>query len=80
MEKWLQIPLQLSLLVGLGLHEFSVNASMVLKVKKLISMIDSKEAEEIANKVLTLKTAKEVEAYLDSKLRKYMVNIIKRRR
>ncbi len=63
-------PLAIILLVGLGLHEFSVNASMVLKVKKLISMIDSKEAEEIANKVLTLKTAKEVEAYLDGEAKK----------
>ena len=63
-------PLAIILLVGLGLHEFSVNASMVLKVKKLISMIDSKEAEEIANKVLTLKTAKEVEAYLDMEAKK----------
>lgn len=59
-------PLAIILLVGLGLHEFSVNASMVLKVKKLISMIDSKEAVLIANKVLTLKTAKEVEAYLET--------------
>ena len=63
-------PLAIILLVGLGLQEFSVNASMVLKVKKLISMIDSREAEVIANKVLTLKTAKEVEAYLDSEARK----------
>ena len=63
-------PLAIILLVGLGLHEFSVNASMVLKVKKLISMIDSKEAEEIANKVLTLKTAKEIEAYLDMEAKK----------
>ncbi len=63
-------PLAIILLVGLGLQEFSVNASMVLKVKKLISMIDSKEAEKIANKVLTLKTAKEVEAYLDMEAKK----------
>ena len=63
-------PLAIILLVGLGLQEFSVNASMVLKVKKLISMIDSKEAEAIANKVLTLKTSKEIEAYLDSEARK----------
>ena len=63
-------PLAIILLVGLGLHEFSVNASMVLKVKKLISMIDSKEAVLIANKVLTLKTAKEVEAYLDMEAKK----------
>ncbi len=63
-------PLAIILLVGLGLHEFSVNASMVLKVKKLISMIDSKEAELIANKVLTLKTAKEIEAYLDMEAKK----------
>ena len=63
-------PLAIILLVGLGLHEFSVNASMVLKVKKLISMIDSKEAVLIVNKVLTLKTAKEVEAYLDMEAKK----------
>ena len=58
-------PLAIILLVGLGLQEFSVNASMVLKVKKLISLIDSNEAKEIANKVLTLKTAKEIESYLE---------------
>ncbi len=63
-------PLAIILLVGLGLQEFSVNASMVLKVKKLISMIDSKEAKEIANKVLNLKTAKEVETYLDKVAKK----------
>lgn len=63
-------PLAIILLVGLGLHEFSVNASMVLKVKKLISMIDSREAKEIADYVLTLKTAKEVEAYLDMEAKK----------
>lgn len=63
-------PLAIILLVGLGLQEFSVNASMVLKVKKLISMIDSREAKEIADYVLTLKTAKEVEAYLDGEAKK----------
>ena len=63
-------PLAIILLVGLGLHEFSVNASMVLKVKKLISMIDSKEAKEITEHVLTLKTYKEVEAYLDKEAKK----------
>lgn len=63
-------PLAIILLVGLGLQEFSVNASMVLKVKKLISMIDSKKAKEITDYVLTLKTSKEVEAYLDSKAKK----------
>ena len=63
-------PLAIILLVGLGLEEFSVNASMVLKVKKLISMIDSKKAEDIADKVLTLKTSKEIEAYLDSEAKK----------
>ena len=63
-------PLAIILLVGLGLHEFSVNASMVLKVKKLISMIDSREAKEITEHVLTLKTSKEVEAYLDMEAKK----------
>ncbi len=63
-------PLAIILLVGLGLHEFSVNASMILKVKKLISMIDSKEAKEITEHVLTLKTSKEVETYLDMEAKK----------
>lgn len=63
-------PLAIILLVGLGLQEFSVNASMVLKVKKLISMIDSKEAKEITDYVLILKTSKEVEAYLDKVAKK----------
>ena len=63
-------PLAIILLVGLGLQEFSVNASMVLKVKKLISMIDSRKAKEIADYVLTLKTAKEIEAYLDGEAKK----------
>lgn len=63
-------PLAIILLVGLGLHEFSVNSSMVLKVKKLISMIDSEEAKKIVDIVLTLKTAKEIEDYLDKQARK----------
>lgn len=63
-------PLAIILLVGLGLHEFSVNSSMVLKVKKLISMIDSEEAKKIVDIVLTLKTAKEIETYLDKQARK----------
>ena len=57
-------PLSIILLVGLGLDEFSVNYSAILKTKKLISLLNKKEAEKIANKVLELTNVKDIEDLL----------------
>lgn len=48
------------ILLGLGLDEFSVSASLTLEVRKLFSTLNKHELEEIANKALTLATAEEV--------------------
>ncbi len=52
------------LLVGLGLEEFSVSPAKLLRIRKMISGIDRKYAEKIANEALSLGTASEIEALL----------------
>lgn len=51
------------LLLGLGLDEFSMSASSVLKTRSLISKLDSKEMEQLAAKAIAeCATVEEVEA------------------
>ncbi|MGN1131391.1 MAG: phosphoenolpyruvate--protein phosphotransferase [Ruminococcus sp.] len=59
-------PLLIPLLISFGLDEFSVSATSVLKTRKIISLWSKDEANEVANKALTLKTEKEVVDYLTS--------------
>ena len=40
------------LLLGLGLDEFSMSASSVLKTRSLVAKLDSKEMEKLANKAI----------------------------
>lgn len=56
------------LLVGLGLDEFSVNPSELLKIKKIISLIDKKEAEQIATAILEMEYCSEIEQNLKNHL------------
>ncbi|MEY8370808.1 phosphoenolpyruvate--protein phosphotransferase [Aerococcaceae bacterium 50-4] len=50
-------PMATPLLVGMGLDEFSMSASSVLKIRSLISKLDSSEMTELANKVITEATS-----------------------
>jgi phosphotransferase system enzyme I (PtsI) len=59
-------PLLIPLLIAFGLDEFSVSATSVLKTRKIISQWSKKEAKEVADKAMTLKTEKEVVEYLKS--------------
>jgi phosphotransferase system enzyme I (PtsI) len=52
------------LLISFGLTEFSVSAPSVLKVRKTISKWTKQEADKVAEKVLLLKTEKEIDDYL----------------
>ena len=56
------------LLLGLGMTEFSVNPAALLKIKKIITSVDMSYAREVATKAMTLATAEQIEAYLDSAL------------
>jgi phosphotransferase system enzyme I (PtsI) len=53
-------PLLIPMLVSFGLGEYSVSAPSILKTRKTISQWSKEEADELAEKVMKLKTAQEV--------------------
>jgi phosphotransferase system enzyme I (PtsI) len=55
------------LLLGLGLDEFSMSPSMVLRIKKIISTVDTDTAREAANTVLSMESSRQIEEYLNKK-------------
>ncbi len=64
-------PLLTPVLVGLGLDEFSMSATSVLNIRRLISEINKSEAEALVEKVLDAETQDEVialiQAFLDER-------------
>jgi phosphotransferase system enzyme I (PtsI) len=57
-------PIAVTLLVGLGLDEFSVVPPILPEIKKIIRSIKFREARRIAHKALKLSTEAEVDVYL----------------
>jgi phosphotransferase system enzyme I (PtsI) len=60
------------LLLGLGLDEFSTSPIVLPEIKKVIRAVTLKEARKIADKALSLPTGKEVEEYVNSKLKEFV--------
>ncbi len=64
-------PLLTPVLVGMGLDEFSMSATSVLNIRRLISEINKSEAEGLVEKVLDAETQDEVisliQAFLDER-------------
>ena len=59
------------LLLGMGLDEFSMSATSILKTRSLIAKLDSKEMEALANKAITeCTTADEVVALVEEAVAK----------
>ncbi len=54
----------LPLMLGLGLDEFSMNSSNILKIRKLICKFDYTKAKKIADKAVNMTSSKEVENLL----------------
>lgn len=50
------------LLVGMGLDEFSMSSNNILKARKLISKLDTKECEKLVEDALNIPQAREVKA------------------
>ncbi|MBW2121976.1 MAG: phosphoenolpyruvate--protein phosphotransferase, partial [Deltaproteobacteria bacterium] len=59
-------PLYTSLLIGLGLREFSINPLSIPEIKMQVRNVSLEEAVGIAEKSLTMSTAEEVERLLRS--------------
>jgi len=62
-------PLATLLLVGLGFTELSMSPGSILKVKKIITSVDTAYAKRVAEHVLGLASAEEIEAYLKGELK-----------
>lgn len=60
------------LLLGLGLDELSMPASAVSRIKQIVRSVSSKQAEEIAQKILELSTSEEVEKFSQEQLYKIL--------
>ena len=56
------------LLLGMGIHELSMSAPSIPKVKEKIRSISSTEAKAVLEAVLQLETAEEVKEYLKNNL------------
>lgn len=56
--------MMIPLLISFGLTEFSVSAPSVLKVRKIISTWTKKEADEVAEKVMSMSSETEIFDYL----------------
>ncbi|MFC1667311.1 phosphoenolpyruvate--protein phosphotransferase [Candidatus Omnitrophota bacterium] len=68
------------LLLGLGLDEFSMSPAAVPEIKNLIRSVRVKDARELAEEVLRLSTAEEVEVFIDKRLDKLVPKLLKNMR
>jgi len=59
-------PLLVPVLLGLGLDEFSMNATAILQTRKRISELTLEECKKLAEEVLTLSSAEEVRRRLEA--------------
>jgi phosphoenolpyruvate-protein phosphotransferase (PTS system enzyme I) len=60
------------MLLGLGLDAFSMPPFVIPEVKYIIRSVTSKQAQEIASEALRLATGREVEEYIQGKLREIL--------
>ncbi|RJP27951.1 MAG: phosphoenolpyruvate--protein phosphotransferase [Candidatus Omnitrophota bacterium] len=60
------------LLMGLGLDEFSMPASMIPEIKYIIRSITLQQVEDMADEALKLPTGKQVEDFIQTKLREIL--------
>jgi phosphotransferase system enzyme I (PtsI) len=61
-------PLVMPVFIGLGLRKLSMGAASIAAAKRTIASVSLKKAAEIAEKVLQLPTAAEIEKYLNRKI------------
>jgi len=58
-------PLATVMLLGMGLDEFSMSPASMRKIKKIVRSVDFEFAKRVADSVIGLSTAKEVEDYMN---------------
>jgi phosphotransferase system enzyme I (PtsI) len=69
-------PAMTLLLIGMGISELSTSPVQLPFIKRIIRSIDFRFAQEVVEKAMTLKTTKEVEAYLLATLRQVAPELV----
>ncbi|MDO4287933.1 MAG: phosphoenolpyruvate--protein phosphotransferase [Eubacterium sp.] len=69
-------PLATLILLGLGLDEFSMSASSIPQVKKIIRSVSYEDAKAIADAALHLETGEEVKAMVQEKIAELGLKIV----
>lgn len=63
-------PLYAMVLIGLGLHELSMNPASISRVKRVLRQISRRDGEELVQLLFDLPTGKEVSAFIDKEMRR----------
>lgn len=69
-------PVATLILLGLGLDEFSMSASSIPQVKKIIRSVSFADAKAIAEEALNLETGEEIRALVEEKIKALGLKII----
>lgn len=69
-------PMAALILLGLGMDEFSMSASSIPQVKKIIRSVSYEDAKAIAEKALNLETGEEVKEMVQSKIAELGIKIV----
>lgn len=64
------------ILMGLGLDEFSMSASSIPQVKKIVRSVTYEQAQDIANRALMLRTGEDVQAFAKEEIEKLGIKIV----
>ncbi|WP_427337940.1 phosphoenolpyruvate--protein phosphotransferase [Caloranaerobacter sp. DY30410] len=62
-------PKLIPILIGMGLDEFSMSPISILRARWIITNIEQKEMKKLAQQVINLSTAEEVEKFIDENIR-----------
>ena len=62
-------PKLIPILLGMGLDEFSMSPISILKARCIIKNLSKKEMHDLANKVVNLPTAEDVEKFIDENIK-----------
>ncbi len=68
-------PLYSLVLVGLGLHELSMNPACIPRVKRVLRQVSKRDGELLVDKLLLLSTSKEVSATIENEMRTCLPDI-----
>lgn len=70
-------PLYTLILIGLGLHELSMNALSIPRAKRMIRSLNFEDCQKLARRALTAHSAQEVEQLVRQKLKAHFSNQLK---